>query len=80
MAAETFEALGALADAADAHALAPIAYRDHADTQRSVEAAAAAAALAALLLFAAAVTGARTVEPQALDARREGAPVAPSEF
>lgn len=47
MAAETFEALGALADAADAHALAPIAYRDHADTQRSVEAAAAAAARAA---------------------------------
>ncbi|MBF4479173.1 AAA ATPase domain-containing protein [Rhodococcus rhodochrous J3] len=46
-AAETFEALGALADAADAHALAAIAYRDHGDTRRSVEAAAAAAALAA---------------------------------
>ncbi|KOS57404.1 helix-turn-helix transcriptional regulator [Rhodococcus rhodochrous] len=46
-AAADFESLGALADAADAHAQAAIAYRDHGNTRQSIEAAAAAAALAA---------------------------------
>ncbi|MEU5844380.1 LuxR C-terminal-related transcriptional regulator [Rhodococcus sp. NPDC047139] len=45
-AAANFEALGVLADAADAHARAALAYRTHGDTRRSVEAAAAAEALA----------------------------------